>query len=92
MATQNFSNRIASQSLRGTAVIVTCDGTDAANIYKLAKGQLATNQSSNKTGTVGFIDVYGHVFEVLPIQPDKDFASAGVYGYLANAEVVIVTL
>lgn len=91
MATTNFTNRVASQSLSGQAVIVTCDATDSANIYKLVKGQIATNSSSGKTGTIGFIDVYGHVFEVNPLTNAADFASSAVYGYLAVSETVAVT-
>lgn len=87
-----YTNRKSSQSLRGQAVLVTCNSTDAANIYLLRKGQLATMASSSNTGTVGFIDIYGISFEVNPIQPDKTFESGGgVYGYLAVGEVVTVS-
>lgn len=86
----NYTNRLSSQALRGQAALVTCNSTDAANIYKLATGQLATN-STGKTGTIGFIDVYGVSFEVNPIQPDRDFSSASVYGYLAVGEVITVS-
>lgn len=89
MAT-NYTNRLASQSLKGQAVIVTVNSSDAANLWRLSRGQLATNQSSSKTGTVGSIDVYGTSFEVIPIQPDRDFASSNVYGYLAVGETVII--
>ena len=92
MATQNFTTTKASQSLRGQAVLVSVNGSDAANLYKLSEGQLATNNSSSKTGTVGKIDVYGHSFWVKPIQPNMDFASVTPYGYLASGETVIVTL
>lgn len=86
----NYTNRKKAQSLLGEAVLVTVDATDQANLYKLVKGQLATNSSSGKTGTIGFIDVYGISFEVVPIQEDRDFASASVYGYLAVGETVTV--
>lgn len=89
MAT-NFTNRTASQSLKGQAVLVTLDGTDSANLYLLEEGMLATNASSGKTGTVEAVDVYGHYFKVSPIQPDRDFASASVYGYLASGETISV--
>lgn len=89
MAT-NFTNRRDSQSLKGQAVLVTLNASDSANLYLLRKGQLATNNSSGKTGTVGAIDVYGHSFWVSPIQPERDFASASVYGYLAVNETVII--
>lgn len=89
MAT-NFTNRKASQSLRGQAALVTLDGSDSASLYLVAKGMLCTNNSSGKTGTVNFVDVYGHSFSVSPIQPDRDFASLTPYGYLAVGETVIV--
>ena len=91
MGTTNYTNRKASQALKGQAVIVSLDGTDSNSIPLLAKGQLATNNSSGKTGTVGFIDVYGHSFQVVPIQEDRDFSSASTYGYLAVSETVVVT-
>ncbi len=84
----NFTNRKASQSLRGQAVIVSLNAADSFNLYLLAKGQVATNSSSGKTGTVGHIDVYGHSFQVVPIQPNTDFSSATTYGYLASGETV----
>lgn len=92
MATQNFTNRKASQSLPGESVLVTVDGTDSANLYKLREGQLCTNNSSGKTGTVHRVDVYGTSFSVNPIQPNMTFESSSVYGYLAVNETVIVTI
>lgn len=89
MAT-NYVNRKASQSLRGQAVLVTLDSTDAANMYLLREGMLCTNSSSGKTGTVEKVNVYGNSFAVSPIQPNMDFASASVYGYLAVGETVSV--
>lgn len=87
----NFTNQKASQALRGQAVIVSLNAADSANIPLLAEGQLATNSSSSKTGTIGFIDIYGHSFQVIPIQPNTDFSSASTYGYLAVNETVTVT-
>ncbi len=93
MGTVNVTNRIASQSLRGQAVIVSLDGTDSiGNLGNFAVGMLCQNNSSSKTGTIHGIDVYGHSFRVEPIQPDRDFSSASTYGYLAVGETVIVTL
>ncbi len=92
MATHNFTNRKASQALNGQAVIVTLDSTDAASLTLLSKGQLATNNSSGKTGTVYSVDTFGSSFKISPIQPDKNFESSGTYGYLAVSETVIVTL
>lgn len=89
MAT-NYVNRKASQSLAGQAVLVTLNSTDAGNMYLLREGMLCTNQSSNKTGTVSKVNVYGNSFMVSPIQPDRTFESASVYGYLAVGETVAV--
>lgn len=93
MATQNYTNQKSCESLNGEAVIVTVNGTDAGNLYKLSKGQIATNNTSGKTGTVYSVDVYGTSFKVMPIQSNKNFDSApSVYGYLAVSETVIITL
>lgn len=89
MAT-DFVNQIASQSLRGQAVLVTLNSSDAANLYLVEEGQVCTNSSSGKTGTVARVNVYGNSFWVSPIQPDRTFESAGVYGYLAVNETVSV--
>ena len=89
MAT-NFTNRLASQALRGESVTVTVDSTDQANLDLLEEGMIATNQSSGKTGTVGRVDYYGSSFQVIPIQPNMDFSSVSPYGYLANGTVVSV--
>lgn len=91
MATTNYTNRKASQALKGQAVLVTLDSSDSANLYKVREGQLAINNSNAKVGKVAFVDVYGHSFKVSPVWPYGDFASASVYGYLANGETVVVT-
>lgn len=93
MATIQVTNRRASQSLRGQAVIVTLDDTDIQNkLPDIIEGQLATNDSSAKTGTVGRVDYYGSSFQVIPIQPDRSFDSASTYGYLAVSETITITL
>jgi hypothetical protein len=90
MAT-NFTNQTKSQALRGQGVLVTLNGSDAANLYLVREGQLATVSSNNKTGTIGRVDVYGNTFIVDPIQPDRSFDSApAIYGYLNSAETIIV--
>ena len=91
MATTNYTNQKASQSLNGQAVLVTLNSADAANLHLLSKGMLCTNNSSGKTGTVYSVDTFGTSFLVSPIQPDKNFESSGTYGYLAVSETVIVT-
>lgn len=86
----NYNNRKAFQSLQGEAVLVTLDAADAAEMWRLQEGQLATNQSSGKTGLVNKVNVYGNSFWVRPIKPNTTFESAGIYGYMANGEVVNV--
>lgn len=86
------TNRKASQSLRGQAVLVTLDSTDAAQLSDFSEGMLCTNGSSGKTGTINKVDYYGTSFTVNPIQPDRDFASASTYGYLAVDETITVTV
>lgn len=91
MAT-NVTNRKASQSLRGTSVIVTLDSSDAENLPDFSEGMLCTVSSSGDTGTIYSVDYKGNSFKVIPIQPDKTFQSStgGVYGYLAVDETVSV--
>lgn len=84
-----LTNRKASQSLKGTAVTVTLDETDALQLENLSKGMLVTNDGNNKTGLINRVDYYGNSFSVNPIQPDKDF---GTYGYLAASQTVTVTI
>lgn len=88
MATQQVTNRKASQSLMGTSVLVTLDSTDAAYLSNFSEGDLVTNDGNNKTGTINRVDYEGISFTVNPIQPDKDF---GTYGYLAASQTVTVT-
>ena len=83
-----LTNRKASQSLKGTAVTVTLDETDALQLENLSEGMLITNDGNNNTGTINRVDYYGTSFSVNPIQPDKDF---GTYGYLAASQTVTVT-
>ena len=84
------TNRRASQSLKGQAVLVTLDSTDAAQLANFSEGMLCTNGSSSKTGTINRVDYEGNTFSVSPIQPDTTFESATVYGYLAVSETVTV--
>ncbi len=82
------TNRRASQSLQGTAITVTLDSTDSAQLANFSQGDLVTNDGNNKTGTINRVDYEGNSFSVNPIQPDKDF---GQYGYLAVSQTVTVT-
>lgn len=84
------TNQKASQSLKGAAVTVTLDDTDSAQLANLSEGMLCTNDSSSKTGTINRVDTFGTSFSINPIQPDKDFASASVYGYLAANETITI--
>ena len=88
MATIQVTNQRSSQSLNGTAVTVTLDETDAAQLENFLKGQLVTNDGNSKTGTINRVDYPGNSFTVNPIQPDKDF---GTYGYLLASQTVTVT-
>lgn len=87
----SVTNQKAYQSLNGQAVLVTLNGTDSAQLSNISEGQLCTNASSNKTGLVHRVDTYGTSFWINPIQPDKNFASAGIYGYLAAGETINIT-
>lgn len=87
----NVTNRKASQSLPGTAVLVTLDSTDSAQLANFSKGMLCTNNSSGNTGTIYRVDYEGNSFLVNPIQPNTTFQSSGTYGYLAVSETVIVS-
>lgn len=90
MAT-SYVNRKSSPALAGQAVLVTVNSSDAANLYLLREGQLATNTDNNKTGTIESIDVYGTSFKVTPIQPDRTFDGApSVYGYLGVGATISV--
>jgi len=89
MATINFTNKKASQTLRGQVAIVTVEDDDIAKLADLEVGMVCENDSSNKTGTIHSIDLYGNSFKVSPIQPDKDFATSN--GYLADDETINVT-
>ena len=82
------TNRKASQSLKGTAVLVTLDATDSAQLENFLEGQLVTADATGRTGTINRVDYFGHSFSVNPIQPDKEF---GIYGYLAASATVTVT-
>lgn len=82
------TNRKASQSLRGTSVLVTLDATDSAQLANFSKGQLVTNDGNSKTGLINSVDYDGTSFTVNPIQPDRDF---GTYGYLAASQTVTIT-
>lgn len=86
------TNRKASQSLHGTAVLVTLDSTDSAQLANFSNGMLCTNGSSSKTGTINSVDYEGTSFTVSPIQSDRDFASQSTYGYLAVSETVTVNV
>lgn len=83
----NYTNRKASQALRGQGVLVTLDATDSANLDLLAEGQICFANSIGVYGTINRVDYYGHSFSVNPIQPDREF---GVYGYLPVNEIVNV--
>ena len=92
MATVEFTNQKASQSLNGQAVLVTVADDEVEDMQTISEGMLATNSSSSKTGTVRRVDYYGKSFQVVPIQMDRNFESQSTYGYLAVNEKVTVTI
>lgn len=93
MATIVVTNQLASQSLRGTDVMVTCDSSFSINyLSSLAKGQLCTLGSNSKTGTISFVDYKGHIFKITPIQPNRNLESTSTPGYLASGESISVTV
>lgn len=83
----NFTNRRASQALKGQATLVTLDSTDSDNLNLLSEGQVCFANTIGVYGTINRVDYYGNSFSVKPIQPDRYF---GVYGYLPVNEVVNV--
>lgn len=86
MSTQ-VTNRKASQALKGQAVLVTLNSTDAAQLDNFTAGMLCTHDQTGKTGTINRVDYPGNSFSVSPIQPDKEF---GIYGYLASGATVTI--
>jgi hypothetical protein len=89
MATVQITNQKASQALMGTAVLVTLNEADSANLVDFSAGMSCIHDQSARTGTIRRVDYFGNSFLVSPIQPDREF---GIYGYLAAAATVTVTL
>lgn len=90
MSTYQITTRKSSQALAGQAVIVTLNNADAGALSLFSEGNLATADTSGKTGLIERVDLEGSSFTVTPIQPNKTFDS-GVYGYLANGQTVTIT-
>lgn len=90
MSTYQITTRKSSQALAGAAVIVTLNNADAGALSLFSEGNLATCDTSGKTGLIERVDFEGSSFTVTPIQPNKTFDS-GVYGYLANGQTVTIT-
>lgn len=88
----SVTNQKKSQSLQGQAVLVTLDATDAAQLANISEGDLCTVSSSNKTGLVNSVDVFGNSFTISPIQPDKTLESSGIYGYLNSGESISINV
>ncbi len=83
------TNRVASQALRGQAVLVTLDSTETlSKLPDITIGQQATLGSSSAVGNVSFIDTYGHYFEITPKTPALNLASSSTPGVLAVGEVI----
>ena len=90
MSTYAIVNRVASQALPGAAVIVTVNNADAGALSLFGEGDLATCDTSGKTGTISRVDYKGNSLKVMPIQPNTTFDS-GTYGYLAAGQTVTIT-
>lgn len=96
MATKNFSNLKAYPAANGQAVLVTL-GSAVSGLENIAEGNLVTTNYSNPQaeGVVERINIYGNSFWVSPRQMNKSFQTfgqvAGLYGYLENNAVVVVT-
>lgn len=90
MSTYGIVNRKDAQALKGQGVLVTLSPDEAAQMENWAVGDLATADTSGKTGTIGRIDSFGNTILINPIQPDRSFDS-GVYGYLGVNEAVTIT-
>lgn len=96
MATKNFTNTKAYPAANGQAVLVTL-GSAVSGLENISEGNLVTTNYSNPqaTGVVERINVYGNSFWVSPRQMNQPFSSfgqvAGLYGYLENNAVVVVT-
>lgn len=89
MAT-SVTNRVAAPALRGQAVKVTLDSTDAANLANFTVGQTCTCGSTSKVGYIYSIDVYGMSFLVTPNTPDAKFDSTAT-GILSVSETISIT-
>lgn len=95
MATINCSNTVAASAIRGQSVYVTLNGAESLSVLPvLAVGQLATIGSNSVTGYIDFVDTYGHVFRVKPVQPNKQFSSgsgATTTNTLNVSELITIT-
>ncbi len=89
MPTLSFTNRTASQALKGQNVKVTLDATDAADLSSLEVGMQCQGGSFAFLGYISSVDFYGNSFEIAPAQLDSYF---GVFGYLPVSETITVTL
>lgn len=85
------TNQVASQALRGQNVKVTLNGSDAAQLSNINIGDVCTISTSNNTGTIYSIDLYGNSFEITPIQPNYD-CHGSIPGYLNATDTVVVTI
>lgn len=95
MATINCTNQKAASAVRGQSVWITLNGPESLSVLPvLAVGQAVTNNGNSATGTIDYVDTYGHSFKVKPIQPDKQFNSgtgASSTDILNSGELITVT-
>jgi hypothetical protein len=91
MPTISISNTVASQALRGQNVKVKVDlTTQSSQFAQLQVGQICNNGLFD--GLIYSIDTFGNSFEIIPIQPNLNFAAPDNDGYLSNGEDITITL
>ena len=87
-----LTNQKASQSLKGTDVLVTLNSAESlASLSTLAVGQVCTNGSSSYTGNISYVDYNGNSFKITPTMPSGNFSSTSTPGYLASGETISIT-
>jgi len=86
-----LTNQKASQSLKGTDVLVTLNSAESlASLGTLEVGMVCTNGSSSYTGNISFVDYPGNSFKITPTMPNGNFSSTSTPGFLASGETVSI--
>lgn len=91
MATINCTAIRAHQALRAEGVVINLSGGESLSVLPvLSIGNTCVVSSSNKSGKIVSIDLYGHSFEVVPLMPNDRFDS-NTPGILKVNELITVT-